>query len=199
MEGGGGGGGGWYTSHSFAMRKPPCSMWSFHLVTKPHVHDAVILQSQTRRLFLKSHLSIHDVVPLFQDRKPSSRWYRTSSLWNCSLIPWCSSPFRDGDPPNQLIVPSILWYKTFQSILMFLHSMIQSLPVHDVVPPFHYKHTLNLSNYSQFHDTESPSSWCWSLIPDLLVHNAIPPFHGTEPPSSWYYSPIPWRCPAILW
>ncbi len=184
------------------MQKPPFSMWSFylvHLVLCFAAHDVVIPQSQTRRLFMNSHLSIHDVVPLFQDRKPSSRWYRTSSLWNCSLIPWCSSPFRNGDPPSQLAVPSILWYRTSQSILMFLHSMIQSLPVHNVVPPFHDEHTLNLSNCSKFHDTEPSSSWFCFPVLHLTVFNAIPPFHGTEPPSSWYYSPIPWRCPAILW
>ncbi len=159
------GGGGWYTSHSFAIRKPPCSMWSFHLI---------------------------HVVPLFQDRKPSSRWYRTSSLWNCSLIPWCSSPFRDGDPPKSMKCSPILLYRTSQSILMFLNAMIQSLLVHNVVYPFHDKHILNLSNCSKFHDTEPSSPWFCSPVPHLTVFNAIPPFHGTEPPSSWYYSPIPW-------
>jgi hypothetical protein len=181
---------------------------------------------QTRRLFLKSHLSIHDVVPLFYEGEPSSPWYRTSSLWNCSLIPWCSSPFRDGDPPSQLTVPSILFFlqwiqrhskvpwgiaqvqgkfcmqffdteplspfwcfsmpgfRASQSIMLFLHSMINTLSI--------YRTALNSM-------IQNPSSWCWSPVPDLPVHNAIPPFHGTEPPSSWYYSPNPWRCPAILW
>ncbi len=75
---------------------------------------------------------------------------------------------------------------------MFLHSMIQSLPVNNAVPPFHDKHTLNLSDCSKFHDTEPSSPWFCSPVPHLTVFNAIPPFHGTEPPSSWYYSPIPW-------
>jgi len=177
------------------MRKPPCtSMWSFYLVhlvlslaahdTKPHAYDAVIPQSCRRGGCSWNHTS------------QSMKWFPYFKIEN--------RPVHGTEPPAFCLPYSMMQLyhsviETLPVLELFLNSLIQNLSVHNVVSPFHDKHTLNLSNCSKFHDTEPPSSWCWSSIPDLPGHNAIPPFNGTEPPSSWYYSPNPWRCPAILW
>ncbi len=109
--------------------------------------------------------------------------------------------FFDTEPLSPYWCFSIPWFRAYQSIMLFLHSMIntlsiyrtapnsmvQNLPVHDSVPLFQTFRSLMLFPHSMVqnlpvHDTILP------------LHDAVPPFYDNKTISMIQNQPIPWWC-----